>query len=93
MSARRDDDDDQLTHGARPKRTPEQIAAAEEHVRGILSYLGEDPAREGLQDTPARVVRAYAEHFSGYAQDPATYLAKTWALRAIALLPEWRTAW
>jgi GTP cyclohydrolase I len=60
-----------------PPRTPDEIGEAEEHVRGILRYLGEDPGREGLLDTPSRVVRALAEHFSGYAQDPATYLAKT----------------
>jgi GTP cyclohydrolase I len=59
------------------ERSPEQVAAAEEHVRGILSYLGEDVKREGLQETPARVVRAMSEHFAGYAQDPAEYLAKT----------------
>jgi GTP cyclohydrolase I len=58
-------------------RDESQIAAAQEHVRGILQFLGEDPTREGLQDTPARVVRAMAEHFSGYALDPAAYLAKT----------------
>jgi GTP cyclohydrolase I len=58
-------------------RTSEQIAAAEEHVRGLLAYLGEDVNREGLLETPARVVRAMSEHFSGYAQDPAEYLAKT----------------
>src|SRR5689334_13115204 len=51
--------------------------AAQEHVRGLLRFLGEDRNREGLLDTPARVVRAYAEHFSGYALDPAQYLAKT----------------
>jgi GTP cyclohydrolase I len=51
--------------------------AAEAHVRGILSYLGEDPAREGLRETPARVVRAMGEHFSGYAEDARTYLEKT----------------
>jgi GTP cyclohydrolase I len=58
-------------------RTPAAIAEAEAHVRGMLHYLGEDPEREGLLDTPARVVRAWSEHFSGYAQDPAEYLAKT----------------
>lgn len=58
-------------------RTPAEVAAAEAHVRGILSYVGEDPQREGLLETPARVVRAMSEHFSGYAQDPADYLAKT----------------
>lgn len=59
------------------ERSPKEIAAAQAHVRGILRYLGEDIGREGLQDTPARVVRAMSEHFSGYALDPARYLAKT----------------
>jgi GTP cyclohydrolase I len=58
-------------------RSAADVAAAEEHVRGLLSYLGEDVKREGLLETPARVVRAMSEHFSGYAQDPAQYLAKT----------------
>jgi GTP cyclohydrolase IA len=58
-------------------RTPDEAKAAEAHVRGILRYLGEDPRREGLRDTPARYVRALNEHFSGYALDPGAYLAKT----------------
>lgn len=58
-------------------RTSGEISAAEGHVRSILRFIGEDPKREGLLDTPARVVRALAEHFSGYALDPAAYLAKT----------------
>lgn len=60
-----------------PQPLAEEVAEAEEHVRGLLRFVGDDPDREGLQDTPARVVRAYAEHFSGYRQDAATYLAKT----------------
>jgi GTP cyclohydrolase I len=58
-------------------RSADDIATAEAHVRGLLSYLGEDVKREGLLETPARVVRAMSEHFSGYAQDPAQFLAKT----------------
>jgi GTP cyclohydrolase I len=58
-------------------RDAEQIARAEEHVRGLLRFIGDDPAREGLQETPARVVRAFREHFSGYGEDPAAHLAKT----------------
>jgi GTP cyclohydrolase I len=58
-------------------RTPQQIAEAEDHVRGMLKFLGEAPEREGLLDTPARVVRAWGEHFSGYALDPGEYLGKT----------------
>jgi GTP cyclohydrolase IA len=54
-----------------------EISTAEEHVRGILQFLGEDPQREGLLDTPARVVRALGEHFSGYSLDAGEYLAKT----------------
>src|SRR5258706_7526966 len=56
---------------------PKDVAKAQAHVRGILQFLGEDPEREGLLDTPARVVRALGEHFSGYAQDPASFLART----------------
>lgn len=58
-------------------RSAQEIAEAEDHVRGMLKFLGEDPQREGLLDTPARVVRAWGEHFSGYALDPGEYLAKT----------------
>jgi GTP cyclohydrolase I len=58
-------------------QTASEVAAVEAHVRGILQYIGEDPKREGLLETPARVVRALAEHFSGYALDPGQYLAKT----------------
>ncbi len=53
------------------------MAAAEDHVRGLLTYLGEDVAREGLLETPARVVRAMSEHFAGYGQDAADYLGTT----------------
>ncbi len=52
---------------------------AEEHVRGLLRYIGEDPGREGLIETPARVLRAMSEHFAGYAEDPAEHLAKTFS--------------
>lgn len=58
-------------------RSAEDIAKAEGHIRGLLRFLGEDPKREGLLDTPARVVRAMSEHFSGYAMDPGEYLKKT----------------
>ncbi|GAB5549315.1 MAG: GTP cyclohydrolase I FolE [Sandaracinaceae bacterium] len=58
-------------------RSSEEIADAETHVRGLLKFIGEDPAREGLEETPARVVRAMAEHFSGYAEDPRAHLERT----------------
>jgi GTP cyclohydrolase I len=52
-------------------------AAAEEAVRTLLRWAGDDPAREGLRDTPSRVVSAYQDWFSGYASDPADYLRRT----------------
>lgn len=60
-----------------PTRTQKQIEEAQDHIRGVLRFLGEDIDREGLQDTPARVVRALGEHFSGYGLDPGEYLSKT----------------
>jgi GTP cyclohydrolase IA len=50
---------------------------AEDAVRTLLRWSGEDPAREGLLDTPKRVVKAYEDWFSGYALDPDEYLART----------------
>jgi GTP cyclohydrolase I len=50
---------------------------AEEAVRTLLRWAGDDPAREGLRDTPARVVRSYEEFFAGYAVDPVALLART----------------
>ncbi|MBK7144942.1 MAG: GTP cyclohydrolase I FolE [Xanthomonadales bacterium] len=52
-------------------------AQAEEAVRTLLRYAGDDPAREGLLDTPRRVVEAYGDWFSGYALDPEEYLKRT----------------
>ncbi|MUV13128.1 GTP cyclohydrolase I FolE [Noviluteimonas gilva] len=52
-------------------------AQAEEAVRTLLQWSGEDPKREGLIDTPKRVVKAYEDWFSGYALDPEQYLART----------------
>jgi GTP cyclohydrolase I len=51
--------------------------AAEEAVRTLLRWSGEDPTREGLLDTPKRVVKAYRDWFSGYGQHPRDYLART----------------
>lgn len=60
-----------LVHG-RPSR-----AEAEEAVRTLIRWAGDDPLREGLEDTPGRVTRAYEEWFAGYEQDPAAILART----------------
>lgn len=50
---------------------------AEDAVRTLLRWSGDDPAREGLLDTPKRVAKAYADWFSGYAIDPEEYLKRT----------------
>jgi GTP cyclohydrolase IA len=49
-------------------------AQAEEAVRTLIAWAGDDPEREGLKDTPRRVVEAYEEYFRGYAQDPVAIL-------------------
>ncbi len=49
----------------------------EEAVRKLIVWAGEDPEREGLVDTPRRVVKAFEEFFSGYSIDPTEYLART----------------
>jgi len=59
---------------AHDKPTREQAEAA---VRTLLSWAGDDPRREGLLDTPKRVVDAYSDWFSGYGEDPQEYLART----------------
>jgi GTP cyclohydrolase I len=50
---------------------------AEGAIRTLLLWAGDDPAREGLRDTPARVARAYEDWFSGYAVDPEEFLLRT----------------
>ena len=50
---------------------------AEEAIKTIIEWVGEDPAREGLKSTPKRVIKAYKEYFQGYKQDPGEYLTKT----------------
>ena len=52
-------------------------AEAEAAVRTLIRWAGDEPAREGLLATPARVVRAYEEWVGGYAQDPDALLART----------------
>lgn len=50
---------------------------AEEAVRTLLRWAGDDPGREGLLDTPKRVVKAYEEYFAGYKDDPVDILKRT----------------
>ncbi|MCA0189140.1 MAG: GTP cyclohydrolase I FolE [Proteobacteria bacterium] len=59
---------------ATPRPTREEAQAA---VRTLLLWAGDDPDREGLVDTPARVARAYEEFFAGYAEDPVELLARS----------------
>ena len=58
--------------GAKPSR-----AEAEQAVRTLLAWAGDDPTREGLIDTPSRVVDAFDEWFSGYDADPVAALSRT----------------
>jgi len=50
---------------------------AEEAVRTIIQWIGEDPKREGLASTPKRVIKAFKEYFKGYKENPNQYLSKT----------------
>ena len=52
-------------------------AEAEDAIRVLLRWAGEDPAREGLLDTPRRVAKAYGDWFSGYGEDPREFLQRT----------------
>jgi len=65
-------------HNGEPAGRPTR-EEAEAAVRVLLRWSGDDPAREGLRDTPARVVRAYEEFFSGYEHDPREILARTFS--------------
>jgi len=67
-----------LSSGSRahsPKRPSR--AEAEAAVKTLISWAGDDPQREGLAETPARVIDSYAELFAGYEQDPEQVLQKT----------------
>ena len=60
-----------------PKNERPNRADVEAAVRTLIAWAGDDPEREGLLDTPSRVARAYGEFFSGYAEDPADVLGRT----------------
>ena len=66
--------DESIERSQAPQPSREEAEAA---VRVLLRWAGDDPAREGLRDTPARVVRAYTEWFAGYATDPEEFLRRT----------------
>lgn len=63
-----------MAHEHRSKPTEEAALAA---VRTLIEWAGDDPDREGLLDTPRRVIKAYSELFAGYGVDPKDYLART----------------
>lgn len=50
---------------------------AEEAVKTLIKWVGDNPSREGLKDTPKRVIKAYEEFFSGYKESPEKFLSKT----------------
>ena len=66
----------QVESQAKEKTRPTR-EEAEEAVRTLLAWTGDDPMREGLIDTPKRVVKAYEEWFAGYQEDPIQYLSRT----------------
>jgi len=65
------DEDDDLARGKAP--VPADVQDA---IRTLLRWAGDDPAREGLLDTPKRVARAWKEYCQGYGEDPAIHLAR-----------------
>ena len=69
-------DPDEQTEAPDETRQPSRDEA-EEAVRTLIRWAGDDPAREGLLDIPGRVVRAYEEYFQGYAADPVELMQRT----------------
>lgn len=63
--------------GQNRERTQEERERAKAAVRELINWIGDDPDREGLRDTPRRVVDAFLEYFQGYEQCPETYLTRT----------------
>ena len=61
-----------MTKSSRPSRSEAEAA-----FKTIIRWAGDDPARDGLKETPARVARAYEEFFKGYSDDPEAILKKT----------------
>jgi GTP cyclohydrolase I len=60
-----------------PQAPRPEREAVEEAVRTLIRWAGDDPGREGLKETPGRVVRAFEEYFTGYAADPVAILERT----------------
>jgi GTP cyclohydrolase I len=74
--------DSKAAKAAKPPKPPKRVkrpsrAEVEQAVRTLIRWTGDDPAREGLLDTPARVARAYEQWFAGYGEDPEQLLQRT----------------
>ena len=67
-------EDGDLVHSPPRIAVPDEVAEA---VRTLIRWAGDDPDREGLLDTPARVARAWKEYARGYGEDPARHLSRT----------------
>ncbi|HEX6604831.1 MAG TPA: GTP cyclohydrolase I FolE, partial [Sphingomicrobium sp.] len=67
-------EDGDLVESAPPTEIPTEVRDA---IRTLIRWTGDDPDREGLLDTPRRVARAWREYASGYAEDPAKHLSRT----------------
>jgi GTP cyclohydrolase I len=67
-------EDGDLVRSSPPIEVQEEV---EQAVRTLIRWAGDDPAREGLLDTPRRVARAWREYASGYGEDPSRHLSRT----------------
>ena len=67
-------EDGDLVQPAKKVKVPKDVAEA---VKTIIRWAGDDPEREGLLDTPARVARAWREYAQGYSEDPSLHLSRT----------------
>ena len=74
MAEHRESADGDLVRSPAKLPVPEDV---QEAVRTLIRWAGDDPGREGLRDTPRRVVKAYEEWFAGYAQEPGELLQRT----------------
>ncbi|HYD38496.1 MAG TPA: GTP cyclohydrolase I FolE [Allosphingosinicella sp.] len=74
MDRQHDTGDGDLVRPAPKVAVPDEVAEA---VRTLIRWAGDDPDREGLLDTPARVARAWKEYARGYGEDPAQHLSRT----------------
>jgi GTP cyclohydrolase IA len=74
MGVRRESDDGDLVRPPDKRQVPEDVREA---VRTLIRWAGDDPSREGLLDTPARVARAWKEYARGYEEDPSRHLSRT----------------